>query len=160
MAAPEPVRRVKGGRCRLVQGFALAAWWVAASCNGPAATLPAAAPAQAEELRTTHPAGHGDELLVGLPATGPAVPLPAAGELDTDRPGLLQAGRLALEERRLDEALSIAEVLLLVHGAEDPEARELRGRCLEAIGEGAAAREELAACCATGRRSCCAAGGR
>jgi hypothetical protein len=80
-----------------------------------------------------------------------------------DRDGLLQAGRTALAGGRLDEASSIAEVLLLVHGAADPEARELRGRCLSALGEAEAAREEFAACCDAGHGPCCeaaAAGGR
>jgi hypothetical protein len=160
VSAPEPGHEAIRRRPGVPAGFALALWWVAASCNGPAATLRAPAPAPEAEGPASLPPGHGDELLAGLPATGPTAAHPAGEGLATDRPGLLKAGRLALEERRLDEALSIAEVLLLVHGAGDPEARELRGRCLEASGDGDAAREELAACCAAGRRSCCAAGGR
>jgi hypothetical protein len=160
LAATDSDREAARRRAVVLAGFALAVWWAAASCNGPAAPLPVAASAPAEEFRAKRPPGHGDELLVGLPATGPAPRPPAGSELDTDRPGLLEAGWLALEERRLDEALSIAEVLLLVHGAHDPEARELRGRCLEALDDGDPAREDLAACCAAGRHSCCAPGAR
>lgn len=163
MDATVPARSGARRRIPALAGFALAVWWSAAACNGSADPRFAATStpeALKERPRAERPPGHGDELIVGLPKTGPAEEPPDGVPLATDRQGLLKAGWLALEEGRLDEALSIAEVLLLVYDAKDPESRELRGRCLEALGDKDAAREELHACCEAGRHSCCAVAGR
>jgi len=132
---------------------------LAVAACGPAAPAPSSAVAEAAaEPAPESPPGHGDELLPGLAGIGRGRAVPQRERLATDREGMLRAGRAALDDGRPGEALSITEVLLLVHGAEDPEARELRGRCLEALGDEPAAREEFSACCAAGRDACCAAG--
>ncbi len=145
-------------RNRAPVSFFLAASFAATACNGSATPHQPVAPASAKRADPVAPPGHGDELLPGLPGIAPAAGAPATDALPTDRDGLLRAGREALAQGRLDEALSIAEVLLLVQGTGDLEARELRGRCLAASGDDAAAREEFSACCAAGHTPCCNGG--
>ncbi|MFO8073332.1 MAG: tetratricopeptide repeat protein [Polyangia bacterium] len=76
---------------------------------------------------------------------------------NADRQQLLAAGRRALEEGRVDEAVSIADVLVVLD-SEDAESLELRARCLKRAGDSEAAREDLERCCDLGRESCCDGG--
>jgi hypothetical protein len=76
---------------------------------------------------------------------------------NADREQLLAAARRALEEDRVDEAVSISDVLVVLD-PEDVESLELRARCLDRAGDEEAARDDLRRCCELGRESCCGGG--
>lgn len=139
-------------------------WCAVAACGGrsvppppPPVEPPVARAEPAAGQAAEPPPGHGAEMIPGMADGAGPGPGSAREAMATDREGLLRAGRRALVELRPSDALSIAEVLLLVHGDDDPEARELRGRSLRALGDLEAAAEEFAACCEAGRQPCCAA---
>ena len=127
-------------------------------CHGAAPPPSGAADGRsaAEEAPAPPAASPGGEIVSGLAAPS-GVDGRAGFDANAGRVELLAAAREALAERRLDEALSIAEVTILLHGG-DAEARELRGLVLEARKEADAAREDFAACCDAGRRTCCERG--
>ena len=130
-------------------------------CNGPspvAETISNSRPDEKVEKTDLHE-GPSGELLSGLAAP------PPVGEADnvpdgilepgaTGRNDLLVAARKALSQNRAQDAVAIADVLVLTNPG-DMEVLELRGRALIAQGNEEDGRGDLAKCCAAGAKSCC-----
>jgi hypothetical protein len=68
--------------------------------------------------------------------------------------GLMKAARSALKSGRIDEAVAIADTLVILH-ADDAEILELRATVLDQKGDGEQAKIDFARCCELGRQSCC-----
>jgi hypothetical protein len=100
-----------------------------------------------------HAVGPGGEMIPGL-----ALPTKLEGSGDippgADREDLLKALRRALDEGRSADAVSIADVLLVLDPS-DAEALELRARGLELQGDATGAADDRKRCCDLGRAACC-----
>jgi Flp pilus assembly protein TadD len=101
----------------------------------------------------------GGEMIQGLSVPSLAVldapdGKPTGAAPTRDRNDLLETARAAFDGRRFDEAVSTADVILLLYPG-DPEAQEIRGRALVDQGDAEGGRADLAACCGAGRASCC-----
>ncbi len=103
--------------------------------------------------------GPGGEMILGLSV--PSVALPGEKKSgreikapSRDRNDLIKEARGALDENRVDEAVSFADVLILLYPG-DPEATEIRGRALLLQGDSEGGKQDLKTCCKTGRSSCC-----
>jgi len=130
-------------------------------CNGPspvAEIIPNNRPDEKIE-KTDLREGPSGEMLSGLVAPPPVGEMGKApdGILEpgaTGRNDLLDAARKALLQNRAQDAVAIADVLVLTNPG-DMEVLELRGRALIEQGNEEDGRGDLKRCCATGRKSCC-----
>ena len=97
--------------------------------------------------------GPGGEMIPGL-----ALPAPIEGAKtapdEASREQLLEDLELALREGRTGDAVSIADVLIVLD-AEDATAIEQRARALELQGDEDGAAADRKRCCELGRASCC-----
>lgn len=92
---------------------------------------------------------------------GEMIPLPGAfarttsdDDLPTDPEGLKKEVERALEDKRYDDAASIADVILVLT-PDDPAVLELRARALDAQSDVEGAERDRRRCCELGRGSCC-----
>ncbi len=130
-------------------------------CNGSSPVAETISNSQPDEKieKTDLHEGPSEELLSGLAALPPAGGVGNApdGILEpgaTGRNDLLDAARKALSQNRAQDAVAIADVLVLTNPG-DMEVLELRGRALIAQGNEEDGRRDLERCCAAGAKSCC-----
>ncbi len=130
-------------------------------CNGSSPVAETISNSQPDEKieKTDLREGPSGELLSGLVAP------PLVGEIGnapdgileegaTGRNDLLDATKKALSQNRAQDAVAIADVLVLTNPG-DMEVLELRGRALIAQGNEEDGRGDLKKCCEAGRKSCC-----
>ncbi len=130
-------------------------------CNGTSPVAETISSSQPDEKikKTDQRKAPPGEMLLGLAALPPEGDAGIApdGILEpgaTGRNDLLVAARKALSQNRAQDAVAIADVLVLLNPG-DMEVLELRGRALIAQGNKEDGLRDLDRCCAAGAKSCC-----